>query len=36
MSYQKILVGIDGSTQSDMAFNKAVEVALQNNAELHY
>ncbi|KRM35872.1 universal stress protein [Limosilactobacillus pontis] len=35
MSYQKILVGIDGSTQSDMAFNKAVEVALQNNAQLN-
>ena len=35
MSYQKILVGLDGSTQSDMAFYKAVEVALQNNAQLH-
>jgi nucleotide-binding universal stress UspA family protein len=35
MSYQKILVGIDGSKQSDMAFNKAVEVALQNNAQLN-
>ncbi|MCH3923139.1 universal stress protein [Limosilactobacillus sp.] len=34
MSYQKILVGIDGSKQSDMAFNKAVELALQNHAQL--
>lgn len=35
MAYQKILVGIDGSKQSDMAFNKAVEVAKQNNAKLY-
>lgn len=34
MSYQKILVGIDGSKQSDMAFGKAVEIALRNNAQL--
>lgn len=34
MSYQRILVGIDGSKQSDMAFNKAIEVAKQNNAKL--
>lgn len=34
MSYQKILVGIDGSKQSDMAFDKAVEIAKQNNAKL--
>lgn len=34
MSYQRVLVGIDGSKQADMAFNKAVEVALQNNAKL--
>lgn len=34
MSYQRILVGIDGSKQSDMAFNKAVEIAKQNNAKL--
>lgn len=34
MSYQKILVGIDGSKQSDMAFDKAVETARQNNSEL--
>lgn len=35
MSYQKILVGIDGSKQSDMAFNKAVEITLQNHAQLY-
>lgn len=35
MSYQKILVGIDGSKQSDMAFDKAVEVAKQNDAKLY-
>lgn len=35
MSYQKILVGIDGSKQSAMAFDKAVEVAKQNNAKLY-
>jgi Universal stress protein family. len=35
MSYQKILVGIDGSKQSDMAFAKALEVAKQNDAKLY-
>lgn len=35
MSYRKILVGIDGSKQSDMAFQKAIEVAKQNNAKLY-
>ena len=35
MAYQRILVGIDGSKQSDMAFNKAVEVAKQNDAKLY-
>lgn len=35
MSYRKILVGIDGSKQSDMAFQKALEVAKQNNAKLY-
>lgn len=35
MSYQKILVGIDGSKQSDMAFDKAVQIAKQNNAKLY-
>ena len=35
MSYQKILVGIDGSKQSDMAFAKALEVAKQNDANLY-
>ena len=32
MSYQKILVGIDGSKQSEMAFSKAVDIAKQNDA----
>lgn len=35
MSYQKILVGIDGSKQSDMAFAKSLEVAKQNGAKLY-
>lgn len=35
MSYQKILVGIDGSKQSDMAFDKAVETAKQSGAKLY-
>ena len=35
MAYQRILVGIEGSKQSDMAFNKAVEVAKQNDAKLY-
>lgn len=35
MAYQNILVGIDGSKQSEMAFDKAVEIAKQNNAKLH-
>lgn len=35
MAYHNILVGIDGSKQSEMAFDKAVEVAKQNNAKLN-
>ncbi|MBB1080055.1 universal stress protein [Limosilactobacillus sp. STM2_1] len=35
MSYQKILVGIDGSKQSDMAFTKAIDVAKTNDAKLY-
>ena len=35
MSYSKILVGIDGSKQSAMAFNKAVAIAKRNNATLY-
>lgn len=35
MSYQKILVGIDGSKQSDMAFEKAVDIAKTNDAKLY-
>jgi nucleotide-binding universal stress UspA family protein len=32
--YKKILVGIDGSVESANAFDKAVAVALRNDAEL--
>ena len=35
MAYQKILVGIDGSKQSDEALQKAIAVAKQNQAELY-
>ena len=35
MSYSKILVGIDGSKQSAMAFNQAVAIAKRNNATLY-
>ncbi|KRM25408.1 universal stress family protein [Limosilactobacillus panis DSM 6035] len=35
MTYQKILVGIDGSKQADMAFDKAVETAKLNKAQLY-
>ncbi|MDO4903448.1 MAG: universal stress protein [Limosilactobacillus sp.] len=35
MSYKKVLVGIDGSKQSDMAFDKAVDIAKQNGAKLY-
>ncbi|MBB1063586.1 universal stress protein [Limosilactobacillus fastidiosus] len=35
MSYQKILVGIDGSKQSEMALAKAVDIAKMNNATLY-
>jgi nucleotide-binding universal stress UspA family protein len=35
MTYQKILVGIDGSKQADMAFGKAVETAKLNKAQLY-
>ena len=34
MSYQKILVGVDGSKQADMAFEKAVDIAKTNDAKL--
>ncbi|WP_137598118.1 universal stress protein [Paucilactobacillus kaifaensis] len=33
-NYQHVLVGIDGSKQSEMALDKAINVALQNNAKL--
>lgn len=35
MAYHNILVGIDGSEQSKMAFDKAAELAKQNQAKLH-
>lgn len=35
MTYQEILVGIDGSKQADMAFDKAVETAKLNKAQLY-
>lgn len=33
-NYHKILVGIDGSVESTKAFDKAVAIALRNDAEL--
>ncbi|MDO4912121.1 MAG: universal stress protein [Lactobacillus sp.] len=33
--YKKILVAIDGSSQADLAFKKAVEAAKNNDATLH-
>lgn len=35
MSYQNILVGVDGSKQADMAFEKAVDIAKTNDAKLY-
>ncbi|WP_439426034.1 universal stress protein [Oenococcus alcoholitolerans] len=35
MAYKKILVGIDGSKQSDRAFERALDLAEQFSAELH-
>ena len=35
MSYQNILVGVDGSEQADMAFEKAVDTAKTNDAKLY-
>ena len=32
--YEKILVAIDGSYESELAFEKGVNIALRNNAEL--
>lgn len=32
--YERILVAVDGSYESELAFEKAVNVALRNNAEL--
>lgn len=33
-NYQHVLVGIDGSKQSEMALDKAIKAALQNGAKL--
>lgn len=33
--YKNVLVGIDGSKQSMMAFHKAIDLAKKNNANLH-
>lgn len=33
--YKNVLVGIDGSKQSMMAFHKAIDLAKRNNAHLH-
>ncbi|MHC5229906.1 universal stress protein [Enterococcus sp. LJL99] len=33
-NYQKIMVGVDGSAESELAFQKAMNVAKRNNAEL--
>lgn len=32
--YEKILIAIDGSYESELAFEKGVNIALRNNAEL--
>ncbi|MBP1045467.1 universal stress protein [Enterococcus sp. BWM-S5] len=34
-NYQNILVAVDGSTQADQAFEKAIEIAKRNQAKLH-
>ncbi|MBP2099417.1 universal stress protein [Enterococcus rivorum] len=33
-NYQKIMVAVDGSTEAELAFKKAVNVAMRNDAEL--
>ena len=32
--YQRIMVAVDGSSESELAFKKAVNVAQRNNSEL--
>ena len=32
--YERILIAIDGSYESELAFEKGVNIALRNNAEL--
>lgn len=34
-SYKNILVAVDGSDQSEKAFQEAVKIAKRNNAALH-
>lgn len=34
LTYNKILVAVDGSKESDMSFNKAVEITKRNDATL--
>ncbi len=34
LTYKKIIVAVDGSEQGEKAFEKAVSVAVENNAEL--
>jgi nucleotide-binding universal stress UspA family protein len=34
LSYQKILVAVDGSTEAEWAFKKAIDIAKRNNAGL--
>ena len=33
--YKNLLVGVDGSEQSKMAVQKAIDIAKRNNAKLH-
>lgn len=34
LSYKNILIAVDGSTESEWAYNKAVAVAKRNDAKL--
>ena len=34
LSYQNILIAVDGSDEAEWAFNKAVDVAKRNDAKL--
>nr|WP_254119530.1 universal stress protein [Bacillus sp. FJAT-29790] len=35
MTYKNILVALDGSTEAEWAFKKAIEIAKRNDAKLH-